>query len=77
MNGVDGEYAVNTIRDQFLNALDNHDRDRVARLALQLTSCGNPLPSATCLELGLPVGSTYGSAARWIIAHDVPAASDR
>jgi hypothetical protein len=77
MNGADTEYAVTAIRDQFLIALDNHDRDLVTRLALRLASCGNPLPTSTCRDLGIPAGSSYGSAARAILAGDVAATPTR
>jgi len=33
-----------------------------------MTGCGNPLPSTTCTQLGIPIGSTYGFAARRIVA---------
>jgi hypothetical protein len=60
-------YASAAIRDQFLTALDAGDRALSAQLALNLTSCSNPLPGMTCEELGLPLGSTYGSAARHVL----------
>ncbi len=60
-------YASPAIRDQFLCALDADDRALSTELAVNLTSCMNPLPGTTCEELGLPVGSTYGSAARRVL----------
>lgn len=60
-------YALPAIRDQFLIALDVNDRALSTRLALNLTGCSNPLPRVTCDQLGLPVGSTYGSAARRVL----------
>jgi hypothetical protein len=60
-------YASPAIRDEFLVALDADDRALSARLALNLTSCTNPLPGMTCHQLGLPIGSTYGSAARHVL----------
>ena len=60
-------YASPAIRDQFLCALDADDRVRSTELALNLTSCTNPLPGMTCDQLGLPMGSTYGSAARRVL----------
>lgn len=68
MNGVDGSYASPAVRDGFLSALDRHDGVTLARLARDMTGCGNPLPSAICAQLGIPVGSTYGFAARRIVA---------
>ena len=66
-------YASPTIRDQFLNALDAGDRELCTRLALNLTSCVNPIPGMTCDQLGLPIGSTYGSAAqRVLLLYSVP-----
>ncbi len=56
-------YASPAIRDQFLGALDADDRVLSTALARNLTGCINPLPGMTCDKLGLPMGSTYGSAA--------------
>jgi len=67
MNAIDHEYAPSSERDRFLRALDGGDQALSARLAIQLTGCSNPLPSSTCVTLGLPVGSSYGSAARLVI----------
>ena len=63
-------YAPAAVRDQFLRALDARDRTESARLAVHLTGCMNPLPGMTCGELGLPTGSTYGSAARRVLVLD-------
>ena len=60
-------YAPPAIRDQFLGALDANDRVLSTTLALNLTSCNNPLPGMTCDQLGLPPGSTYGCAARRVL----------
>ena len=56
-------YASAGIRDEFLAALDADDRMLSTQLAVNLTGCANPLPGITCDQLGLPLGSTYGSAA--------------
>jgi hypothetical protein len=56
-----------TARDQFLCALDASDSSRAVALASTLTTCSNPLPSTTCAELGLPIGSTYASAAKLVL----------
>jgi hypothetical protein len=61
-------YASATIRDQFLNALDADDRHLCTQLALNLTGCANPLPGMTRDLLGLPIGSTYGSAAQRVLS---------
>ena len=61
-------YATPAMRDAFLTALDADDRALAARLALNLTGCTNPLPGMICNELALPIGSTYGSAARCVLA---------
>jgi hypothetical protein len=61
-------YASAAMRDAFLIALDANDRALAIRLALNLTACTNPLPGMTCNELALPAGSTYGSAARCLLA---------
>lgn len=66
-DAIETAYAPSSERDRFLRALDDDDPTVAVRLAVQLTGCGNPLPSSTCLSLGLPVGSSYGSAARHII----------
>jgi hypothetical protein len=63
----DALYAPPATRDQFLEALGASDLALSARLALHLTGCVNPLPGMTCGELGLPPGSTYGSAARHVL----------
>ncbi|MHB8494998.1 MAG: hypothetical protein ACYC9Z_05725 [Casimicrobiaceae bacterium] len=67
MNAPTEQYALASERDRFLSALDGDDPSVTARLAAHLTGCGNPLPSSTCRELGLPVGSSYGIAARQVV----------
>jgi hypothetical protein len=59
-----GEYAAASVRDAFLDALDQHDDARTTVIARHLVTCGNPLPSSTCDALGLAPGSTYGAGAR-------------
>ena len=66
-----GAYASPKLRDQFLAALDADDRALFTQLALGLTGCMNPLPGMTCDQLGLPIGSTYGSAARHVLLPDM------
>ena len=61
------QYAPATVRDQFLAALEANDCARLTELAAGLTGCSNPLPGMTCGELDVPLGSTYGDAARRII----------
>jgi hypothetical protein len=63
-------YAPAAVRDRFLAALDTDDRMLSIQLAEGLTDCTNPLPGMTCGDLGLPAGSTYGSAARCILLRD-------
>lgn len=67
MSALDVEYAPAELRDRFLNALDAQDQALCSRLACDLTSSSNPLPGMACEQLGLPIGSTYGSAARRIL----------
>ncbi len=67
MSAPDSQYALAADRDRFLAALEGDDFDVTTRLAAHLTTCGNPLPSSTCRELGLPVGSSYATAARQVI----------
>jgi hypothetical protein len=64
---VSAPYAPARLRDQFLAALDSQDHALSMQLASNLTACSNPLPGITCVELGLPAGSTYGCAARSIL----------
>jgi hypothetical protein len=61
-------YAPAAVRDRFLASLDNGDWKVSASLAVNLTACGNPLPGATCNQLGLPLGSTYAAAARHVLS---------
>ena len=51
------------LRDRFLNALDQHDQPVLRETVRDLLGCVNPLPSGTCILLGLAPGSTYGDAA--------------
>ena len=67
MTDNDATYAPPTVRDDFLAAIARGDAAMLTQLATNLTGCGNPLPSTTCHELGVPVGSTYGAAARRIV----------
>jgi hypothetical protein len=60
-------YAPAELRDRFLNAVDAQDDALCDRLAVDLQNCMNPLPGLTCQQLGLPIGSTYGAAARHIL----------
>jgi hypothetical protein len=62
------DYASGRIRDLFLDALDGPDPAPAVEIARHLISCGNPLPSATCVALGLPAGSSYGAGARAVLA---------
>jgi hypothetical protein len=55
------------IRDRFLAALDEANDGSAHRFALHLTTSRNPLPGLTCQQLGLPMGSSYGAAARWVL----------
>ena len=60
-------YASPALRDQFLAALDAGNQTLSTNLARDLTGCGNPLPGMTCDQLGLPIVSTYGSAAQCVL----------
>jgi hypothetical protein len=69
-------YASPMIRDQFLTALDADNRALFTQLALNLVECSNPLPGMTCEQLGLPIGSTYGSAAQHVLLlHAAPSST--
>ena len=57
-------HAPADLRDRFLGAIDAGDRALCEELALDLRECMNPLPGMTREQLRLPVGSTYGAAAR-------------
>ena len=77
----DTMYAPAKLRDQFLNALDEDDSAVRNQLASALTRCINPLPGMTCEQLGLPAGSTYGSAAKHVLelsrrSADLPPATE-
>ncbi len=65
--------AGGALRDAFLQSLDAGDRERTLELASYLGQCANLLPSSTCTLLGLPVRSTYGAAARQVLAAGVSA----
>ena len=67
MTAADVHYASAAVRDQFLEALDSHDRALSKRLALNLMGCMNPMPGMMCGELGIPPRSTYGFAARRVL----------
>ena len=66
--GEVADYAIGRVRDLFLAALDEADPGRTLEIAVHLVSCGNPLPSATCVALGVPSGSSYGAGARAVLA---------
>ena len=66
----DRGYASPKLRDEFLGALESGNAPLALRLAADLTGCGNPLPGMTCIALRLPHGSTYGRAARHVLAMD-------
>lgn len=61
-------YANPAARDAFLRALDGEDRLLALRLARDLITCSNALPGLTRAALGLPLGATYGAAARHILS---------
>jgi hypothetical protein len=63
-------YAPAAVRDQFLASLDAGYWDTSRDVATNLTACGNPLPGVTCNQLGLPMGSTYGAAAKCVLTMD-------
>ncbi len=58
--------ASPVLRDRFLNALDRYDQPVIRDTVRVLLGCVNPLPSGTCILLGLVPGSTYGDAADMI-----------
>jgi hypothetical protein len=58
--------ASPVLRDRFLNALDEYDQPALRGTVRDLLGCVNPLPSGTCILLGLTPGSTYGDAANAI-----------
>jgi hypothetical protein len=70
----DDQYAHAATRDAFLSALDAADAPRSRALARGLVRCGNPLPGLACMELDLPPGSTYGAAARRVLARGMHSA---
>jgi hypothetical protein len=73
MGGVElvtARYAPASIRDRFLASLDIGDWQTSTAMAVNLTACGNPLPTVTCNALSLPIGSTYGAAAKRVLANN-------
>jgi len=64
----DSWYASGAVRDQFLKALDSPDCPVPTELVATLQNCMNPFPGDACEQLGLPKGSTYGCAARRVLA---------
>jgi hypothetical protein len=58
--------ASPVLRNRFLNALDEHDQPALRDTVRALLGCVNPLPSGTCILLGLAPDSTYGDAANAI-----------
>ena len=73
----EARYAPAAVRDRFLAYLDARDWNNSLDMAANLTGCGNPLPTSTCGELGLPTGSTYGAAAKCVLAGDARQRSKR
>ena len=63
-------YAPPALRERFLASLDNGDEDEARALASGLVSCMNLLPATTCIQLGLPGGSTYASAAQSLLERE-------
>lgn len=63
-------YAPPALRDRFLASLESNDRDLARLLAAHLVRCANLLPSAACVQLGLPGGSTFANAARNVLDRD-------
>jgi hypothetical protein len=64
---MDDRYVPGQVRDRFINALEGDDRVLCLALARDLTDCMNPLPGLVCVQLNLPSGSTYGTAARHVL----------
>lgn len=56
------------MRDAFLVSLDAGTEARTVAIARYLVNCRNPLPSSTCLSLGLAPGSSYGAGAQALLA---------
>ena len=70
MNKAEPHYAPGGVRDAFLMALERNDQELSRRLAVTLTTCGNPLPGLACDQLQVPHGSTYGTAARLLLERE-------
>ena len=60
--------ASPALRDRFLKALEADDYALLRELAVELRGCIDMLPRSACMMLGLPRGSTYGTAANTIVA---------
>jgi hypothetical protein len=59
--------ASPVLRDRFVTALDADDYATLHSLSNDLRRCTDVLPSAVCVTLGLPRGSTYATAAKAIV----------
>lgn len=69
---LQASYAIGSLRDQFLTALDNRDAALSHRLAEQLIACDTLFPGMACDQLGLPRHSTYSCAARAVLNGTTP-----
>ncbi|MFO1311038.1 MAG: hypothetical protein U1F41_03130 [Burkholderiales bacterium] len=67
MTSAEGSYAVGTLRDQFLAALERGDAAQSQRLASQLVESRHVLPGMVCDQIGVPRLSTYGFAAHAVL----------
>ena len=65
---IRGWLEVNLELPPRLASLDEEDPMRSIAIARHLVNCSNPLPSSTCLALGLPPGSSYGAGAQAVLA---------
>jgi len=63
-----GDKASRELRSRFRDALDADDYAALRVLSADLRNCTDILPSAVCVSLGLPRGSTYATAAKTIVA---------
>jgi hypothetical protein len=62
-----GSKASPALRKRFLKAFEADDFAMLRTLCEELRGCTDMLPAHVCITLGLPRGSTYGTAAKTIV----------
>jgi hypothetical protein len=68
--------ALPALRDRFLLALDEQDDATLDAVKSYMVGCVDLMPSATCAQLGLKPGSTYGEGAEAVAKARAAAATN-